>query len=314
MSTVLGSRQSDEEEPTRFLIGTKIQQAVQSIMSRPGEVMAAVSYWRMVGRERSGLIHKRDPQSARIICNLDHVACDPFAIEGLLDHEILVTTLPGLHAKVWLSGDDVIVGSANASGAALPTDIHDRQANIEAAFKVHNREQAREVREWFEDRWKEAREISDTDLELAKKRWKDAQAGKRHTPPAPWSAAGESVDVGSPELKKWLIARAAEMALEMNGEGEFDRDFILNVVRRCKQNDEWREGYARFVGGDVDAPKNPWKRKINPDLDKQIREAVGAERVMTPAGNARRKSVRGPDIIGKYTLLEFPNDGTAAPG
>lgn len=296
-----------------FLTGTAIQRAVQAIMSRPGDVMAAVSYWGKHGEKRTGLKSKENPHRARIICDLDDVACNPFAIADLRKRQIRVKTLPGLHAKVWISGDDVIVGSANASGAALPRKPNDRKANVEAAFEVRSRERAQQVKEWFQARWKDAREISATDLECAKRRWKDAQAGKRHTSPAPRSKTGRRADVGWRRLKKWLIKRAARTAVELNEEGGFDPDFILNVLRRCKQNDEWRDGYARFVGGEVDDPNNAWKKNINPVLGKRIRKAVGAERVLTPGGNPRRKSVRGPDIIGQYTLLEVTNDGTSVP-
>ena len=296
----------------RFLTGSEIQQEVRNIMSRPGEVMAAVAYWGKHGEERTGLDRKENPQSARIICDLDHVACNPFAIEDLLTHRLPVKTLSRLHAKVWLSGDDVVLGSANASAGALPDDPHDGRANIEAAFVTHGHELARTVRDWFEARWDDAREISPKDLERAKKRWEEAQKRNRQAPPAPRSEAGESADVGSPELKERLIERAAEMAKELNGEGGFDRDFILNVLRRCKQIADWRDGYARFVGGDIDAPNNPWKRNINPELGKKIREVVGAERVLTPGGNPKRESVQGPDIVRRYTLLKFPSERASA--
>lgn len=295
-----------------FLTGTAIQQAVQAIMSRPGDVMAAVSYWGKHGEKRTGLKSKKNPRRARIICDLDDVACNPFAVAGLLKRQIRVKTLRRLHAKVWISGDDVILGSANASGAALPRKPDDRKANVEAVFEINCRDRAQQVREWFEARWKDAREINDAHLERAKRRWKDAQAGKRHTRPAPRSEAGESGDVGWPKLKKWLIKRAAKTAVELNRESKFDSDFILKVLRRCKQNDEWRDGYVRFIGGEVDDPNNAWKRKINPALGKTIRKGVGAERILTAGGNPRRKSVRGPDIIGQYTLLELPNDQTSA--
>lgn len=296
-----------------FLTGTAIQQAVQAIMSRPGDVMAAVSYWGKHGEKRTGLKSKENPHRARIICDLDDVACNPFAIAGLRIRQIRVKTLPGLHAKVWISGDDVIVGSANASGAALPRKPNDSKANVEAAFEIHDRERAQVVREWFNARWDDADEISNTHLERAKRRWQDAQAGKRQTSRAPRSKAGERADVGWQKLKKWLIKRAAKVALELNREGDFDRDFILTVLRHCKQNGEWRDGYARYIGGDVDDQDNAWKRNINPMLGKRIRKAVGAERILTAGGHPRRKSVRGPDIVGQYTLLEIPSDENSAP-
>ncbi|MYE18387.1 MAG: hypothetical protein F4Y06_00420 [Rhodospirillales bacterium] len=298
----------------RFLTGTAIQRAVVSIMSRPGQAMAAVAYWGKRGQELTGLDLKEYPERARIICDLDHVACNPFAIEELLDREIRIKTLPRLHAKVWISGDVVVLGSANASGAALPTDHDDGRANVEAAFEIHGRERAQEVKDWFEARWNDARPISCTALERAKRRWEQAQAGKRKTPPAARSKSGKSGDVGRPELKTWLIDQAAETAVKLNRGDGFDRDFILSVLRRCKQTAEWRDRYARFVGGDVDDPNNPWKKKINPELGKKIREAVGAERILTPGGNPRRKSVRGPDIIGRYTLLKLPSDRSSTPG
>ena len=116
----------------RFLAGVDIQTQVRTITSRTGEVMAAVAYWGSGAAERTGLTEHDRPASVRAICDLLSGACNPDEIETLMQLGLSVRTLDRLHAKVWIGGDDVIVGSANASRNGLPGE-DEQGANLEAA-------------------------------------------------------------------------------------------------------------------------------------------------------------------------------------
>jgi len=157
----------------RFLTGSGIQTEVQRISRRPGKLRAAVAYWGDGAAERTGLSERENPEQVRIICDLLSGACNPGEIKSLRQRGFRVKTLDRLHAKVWINGSEVILGSANASRNGLPISDEDaRQANIEAAFLSKEPSLAQELERWFKGRWKAATEIDDRMLSLAKDLWK----------------------------------------------------------------------------------------------------------------------------------------------
>ena len=157
----------------RFLTGAGIQTEVQRISRRPGELRAAVAYWGDGAAERTGLAERENPEQVRIICDLLSGACKPEEIRALRQRKLHVKTLDHLHAKVWINGNEVVLGSANASRNGLPVSDEDaRQANIEAAFLSKNPSLAQDLERWFKKQWKAATEIDDRMLDLADDLWK----------------------------------------------------------------------------------------------------------------------------------------------
>ena len=157
----------------RFLAGADIQTQVRRIASGTGEVMAAVAYWGSGAAERTGLTEHDRPASVRVICDLLSGACNPAEIEVLTELGVSVKTLDRLHAKVWICGDDVIVGSANASRNGLPGEGEiGAKANVEAAVLSQDPRLAHELKTWFEKQWCDSDEIEDRHLEQAQQLWK----------------------------------------------------------------------------------------------------------------------------------------------
>ena len=169
----------------RFLTGSGIQTEVQRISRRPGKLRAAVAYWGDGAAERTGLAERENPDQIRIICDLLIGSCNPGEIKALMQREIHVKTLDHLHAKVWINGNEVILGSANASRNGLPVSDEDaRQANIEAAFLSKEPSLAQDLKRWFKNQWKAATEIDDQMLALAEDLWtRRARSAKRALTP-----------------------------------------------------------------------------------------------------------------------------------
>lgn len=154
----------------RFLTGPEIQAEVKRMTARTGEVMAAVAYWGTGAAERTGLAYVRDAASVRIICDLLSGACKPDEIERLMNLGVCVRTLDRLHAKVWINGDDVVLGSANASRNGLPGE-DEHSVNVEAAILSQNPSLARELGSWFENQWRVTSNIDDEKLATARQLW-----------------------------------------------------------------------------------------------------------------------------------------------
>ncbi len=155
----------------RLLAGTEIQQAVSSLVSRDGDIDIAVAYWGQDSLERTGIANKHNGR-LRVICDLLSGACNPAPIAALKRDGIPVLTLDRLHAKVWINGNDVILGSANASMAGLPiTDDDLQRCRDEANVEMQDEALAQSLRTWFDQRWDLAREIDDRDLRRARILW-----------------------------------------------------------------------------------------------------------------------------------------------
>ena len=155
----------------RLLAGTDIQQTVSSLVSRDGDVDIAVAYWGQDSLERTGIANKHNGK-LRVICDLLSGSCNPAPIATLKQDEIPVRTLNRLHSKIWINGNDVILGSANASMAGLPiTDDDLQRCRYEANVEIQDEALAQSLRTWFEQRWNWAREIDDRDLRRARILW-----------------------------------------------------------------------------------------------------------------------------------------------
>ena len=156
----------------RFLAGVDIQANVRQLASRSGDVMAAVAYWGKGAAELTGLAENQRPERIRVICDLLSGACNPAEIEQLQRIGLTVRTLDRLHAKVWIGGNDVIVGSANASHNGLPGDDEAAtNASIEAAMLSQDRRLARQLAAWFENQWSASRAIKQRHLDHARDLW-----------------------------------------------------------------------------------------------------------------------------------------------
>ena len=156
----------------RFLAGTDIQAQVRPLASGSGEVMAAVAYWGKGAAKQTGLAEHKNPKAVRVICDLLSGACNPDEIETLAHLGFSVSTLDRLHAKVWIAGDNVIVGSANASHNGLPGDAEEAaNASIEAAVLSRDPRLARKLSAWFEQQWRTSSQLEDWHLDKARDMW-----------------------------------------------------------------------------------------------------------------------------------------------
>ena len=220
----------------RFLTGSNIQAQVRSIASRSGPIMAAVAYWGKGAAELTGLCKRDDPASVRIICDLLSGACNPTEIERLKDQDFSVKTLDRLHAKVWISGDEVIVGSANASHNGLPGDYEEAaNASIEAAVLMRNSRLARKLSAWFEEQWCASSEIEEHHLEQAREMWRRRHraGGRGFTTPLT-----EKIQSPDPVDRFADLRLLAFLAEDVSPKAE---EFINENRGRYFTDEEWNE-------------------------------------------------------------------------
>ncbi len=218
----------------RFLTGSAIQTQVKRISRRQGEVRAAVAYWGDGATERTGLSEKKNPKQVRIICDLLSGACNPGEMRALMERGIRVKTLDRLHAKVWINGNDVILGSANASRNGLSGTGDDARANIEAVFLSDEPSLSQEIARWFDDQWGTATRIDDHILALAEDLWmRRARSTKR----AFTSTLVEKLRNPDPSDRFFLLRLIAYRESDISDEAE---RYLDNEGRQQYSAEEWQ--------------------------------------------------------------------------
>ena len=155
----------------RLLIDGHILEAVQQLVNLDGELLAAVAFWGRGAGQQTGITGRAQP--SKILCDLLSGSCNPAEIRRLQEYGVHVKYRPNLHAKVWLNGNEVVVGSANASMNGLGFET--AGPNIEAAVHLRDKEIAGKVRKWFLREWGLAECIDDALLQTAEALWKKKQ-------------------------------------------------------------------------------------------------------------------------------------------
>ena len=155
-----------------FLADGQILQAVRRLVDGDEELLAAVAFWGRGAGQKTGITGRAAP--TRILCDLLSGACNPAEIRHLRKKKsIKVKYRPHLHAKVWMGGNEVVVGSANASMNGLGFET--AGSNIEAAIYLRDKKVADNIRKWFEREWDLAEDIDEALLQTAETIWNQRQ-------------------------------------------------------------------------------------------------------------------------------------------
>lgn len=299
----------------KFLTGPEILEQVKALVRRDGELKIAVAYW---GKGAAELIRikpkeRRARANTRIICDLLSGFCHPNEIRELQNicGRKNLRMLDRLHAKVWISGDHVVIGSANASKQALCTGgDSDARHNKEAALSFCHAELSEDVRIWFENLWDESAEPSDRDFEVASQKWNKHQEYSGNAFAHSNSDVGEKgVELSEEErtkLRQEMIRYAVGTAVSFCQDSrKIEEDLILQVWEECWKNQVWRGYHTKYVQSGIDNQTKSATHQINPSIGKSIREGVRGEVIKLRPGVVQRLAVRNPELpIGRYTVLK----------
>ena len=160
-----------------FLSYDRILETIQELCKQEQSLLQiAVSYWGQGALSDSGILDrvKKDANSVKVICDLDSPGCNPEPIQQLVTAGASVKTLNKFHAKVWICGDNVIVGSANVSfyGLGFYT-TEERQRNVEAAVLIRSSELAKDAQIWFQTQWNNSVSVDANLVKSALVSWRD---------------------------------------------------------------------------------------------------------------------------------------------
>lgn len=139
----------------RFLYHEHYNEAIKAMIEDSSDLRIAVSYWGKRINEKLGLIDRvrKDAQNIQIICDLGHIACRHEPIDELLRLGVPLKRIERLHAKVWITDSQMIVGSANSSRSALHMLEQTSKGNDEAGICITDKKAISEAINWFSDLW-----------------------------------------------------------------------------------------------------------------------------------------------------------------
>lgn len=165
----------------RFLDGVATTAEVRRLVTSGKPVMAAVAFWGEGVTKSLGITKN---SHVEIVCDVLSGGCNPREIRRLRD--VLgperVRTADGLHAKVWFTDQEVILGSSNASSNGLALADVERDQRLEANCLVRDKGVHSEVSSWWASVVaKKARKVTEADLEIAGERFRS----RRRTRPLP---------------------------------------------------------------------------------------------------------------------------------
>jgi len=152
----------------KFVTEQQVKCLVRHRIGTSNSARLAVAFWGDGACEKLDLIGREDTVS--VICNLRMGGTNPHEIEKMQSLGIPVSQCDGLHAKVYLFDDGVLIGSSNASSNGLSFQDDEGPSWIEANVFSEDPDLIASVSKWMSKL--PTREITPPDLALAKVQWK----------------------------------------------------------------------------------------------------------------------------------------------
>lgn len=152
-----------------FLSRSDYTEAICKLVNQNSELNIAVSYWGKSSLSKLGISKrlKEEHNNLKVICDFGHIACRIDPIQELHKKNAeCVKLIKGLHAKVWVSQSEVIIGSANSSASALPDQDQTKNFNEEAGILIRDKSIVERIQQWFDELWcKKSRYITLADFD-----------------------------------------------------------------------------------------------------------------------------------------------------
>lgn len=172
----------------------------------------AVAFWGAGAIDLLGI--DKTPSRMQVICNLESGACNPNEIRMLRSlPNIDLRTNARLHAKVYWSVQQAVIGSSNASTNGLVVEGQTAQGWAEANILTADPALIKQTGEWFDRLFADSDAVSDEALAKAEGVWSQR---RKIVPPAPKPRPKQSDDASTtvlPENREKLL-RQFDLAMK----------------------------------------------------------------------------------------------------
>jgi hypothetical protein len=156
----------------KFVNGSELSKAIQAVLVGRGADMA-VAFWGRGACERLAL--PRNANGTRVACDARSGGVNPAALADLLKRKAAVVDVPGLHAKVYIGEEGVVITSANASANGLGEEGEEVSDGLEAGYITERRKDIEVARQWFETIYKQGEPVTKSDLPELRALWRERQ-------------------------------------------------------------------------------------------------------------------------------------------
>lgn len=158
-----------------FVAGKDLADAIRYVLAG-SNVRCAVAFW---GNGAESFLSQATGNKPRIICDVTLGGTSPTALRALgAPENDRLRCVAGLHAKIYISDQGAIVGSANASHNGVGLDRS--PILIEGGVLLAPDNNAfGHVGSWFETQWKASKKVDTRALDLATKRFRPGRAHGR---------------------------------------------------------------------------------------------------------------------------------------
>lgn len=151
-----------------FVTEDQAERLIRQHVKTSGRSRLAVAFWGDGACEKLDLAGRKDTVS--VVCNLRMGGTNPHEIQKMQKLGIQVAQCDGLHAKVYLFDDGVLIGSSNASSNGLSfQDGEAQQPWTEANVFSDDPGLVASVSEWWSKLSRDP--IESADIDLAIKQW-----------------------------------------------------------------------------------------------------------------------------------------------
>lgn len=153
------------------------RELVDWLRVQTGKISIAVAFWGEGALDDLQLLGK----DVRIILELASGGSNPSEVEKLMAaFPGRVKALPRLHAKAYITANEALVGSANASASGLCAEGAEFRAWTELGLLVSDRTTVEAAQRWFESQWakKTCCDIDESMLARARKQWARNRASR----------------------------------------------------------------------------------------------------------------------------------------
>ena len=172
----------------------RILDACREIFAAPEPALVAVAFWGRGAIEELGV--RRSAIGTRLIVNAESGCCHPQELRELLGMKnVSVRTLNRLHAKAYIGTSRMLVGSANASSNGLGFQGSELSGWREACTVVEGAEPVMTARLWFQARWSEGTDLSESIIRRAESAWEAARRRAHRLAKSSAQGKGEEISM-----------------------------------------------------------------------------------------------------------------------
>jgi hypothetical protein len=160
----------------KFVHSSELSKRIRNVLGGRRSDMA-VAFWGNGACKRLAIT--REAIGSRVACDARSGGCNPSAISDLLDCKVAIVDVPGLHAKVYIGEQGVVITSANASVNGLGEEDDEVSEILEAGYLTKRPGDVEIARQWFETVFKRGVPVTKADLPELRALWLER---RRHRP------------------------------------------------------------------------------------------------------------------------------------